>query len=81
MDWLMDVPCAVDVVLGTATIKVDDCAQFALGSIVRLRQQAGADLEVRVSGVPIAAGEVVIADENVALRIGRILPAAGQEPR
>jgi flagellar motor switch protein FliN/FliY len=79
LDWVMDVPCPVDVVLGTTTVKVRDCAAFALNTIVRLKQTAGADLEVRVGGVPIASGEVVIVDENVALRVGRILPPAGQE--
>ena len=77
--WVMDVPCSVEFVLGTATVKVRDCAAFAVNSIVRLRQTAGADLEVRVGGVPIASGEVVIVEENVALRVGRILPPAGQE--
>lgn len=79
MRWLMDVPCPVDFVLGTATVKVRDCAQFAVDSVIRLKQAAGADLEVRVGGVPIFTGEVVIVGENVALRVGRVLPPAGQE--
>jgi flagellar motor switch protein FliN len=79
LGWVMDVPCPVDFVLGTATVKVRDCAAFAVNSIVRLRQTAGADLEVRAGGIPIATGEIVIVDENVALRVGRILPPAGQE--
>lgn|SRR5690242_18095497 len=79
LDWVMDVPCPVDFVLGTTTVKVRECAAFSVNAIVRLKQTAGADLEVRVAGVPIASGEVVIVDENVALRVGRILPPAGQE--
>jgi flagellar motor switch protein FliN len=75
----MDVPCSVDFVLGTATVKVRDCATFAVDTVVRLRQAAGADLEVRVNGVPMFSGEVVIADENVALRVGRVLPPAGED--
>jgi flagellar motor switch protein FliN/FliY len=77
--WLMDVPCPVDFVLGTATVKVRDCATFAVDTVIRLRQAAGSDLEVRVNGIPMFTGEVVIADENVALRVGRVLPPAGQE--
>jgi flagellar motor switch protein FliN/FliY len=77
----MDVPCPVDFVLGTATIKVRDCAAFAPQSIVRLKQAAGADLEVRAGGVPIATGEVVIVEESVGLRLSRMLPPAGQETR
>ena len=79
MRWIMDVPCPVDFVLGTATIKVRDCATFAVDTVIRLKQAAGSDLEVRVGGVPMFTGEVVIADENVALRVGRVLPPAGQE--
>lgn len=79
LEWLMDVPCPVDFVLGTATVKVRDCASFAVNAVIRLKQTAGADLEVQVSGVPVATGEVVIVEENVALRVGRILPPAGQE--
>jgi flagellar motor switch protein FliN/FliY len=75
----MDVPVPVDFVLGTATVKVRDCATFAIDTVVRLKQAAGSDLEVRVNGVPMFSGEVVIADENVALRVGRVLPPAGQE--
>lgn len=72
--WLMDVPCPVDFVLGTTMVKVRECAQFAPGTVLRLREAAGSDLEIRVAGVPIATGEVVIADESVGLRLGRILP-------
>ena len=79
MTWVMDVPCPVDFILGTTTVKVRDCAAFTVNAIVRLKQAAGADLELRVGGIPIASGEVVIADESVSLRVGRILPPAGQE--
>lgn len=79
MRWLMDVPCPVDFVLGTATIKVRDCATFAIDTVIQLRQAAGSDLEVRVGGIPMFTGEVVIANDNVALRVGRVLPPAGQE--
>ena len=75
----MDVPCQVDFVLGTTMIKVRDCMQFARDSVVRLKQVAGSDLEVRVGGVPLVTGEVVIVDETVNLRVNRILPPAGEE--
>jgi flagellar motor switch protein FliN/FliY len=75
----MDIPCPVDFVLGTATVKVRDCAAFAPNTILRLRQPAGSDLEVRVGGVAIALGEVVIVDENVGLRLSRILTPRRQE--
>ena len=79
LGWLMDVPCNVEFILGTTTVKVRDCVRFVPNSIVRLRQSAGADLEVRVGGVPVAAGEVVIVDEVVSLRLSKILPPIGAD--
>jgi flagellar motor switch protein FliN/FliY len=76
---MLDVPCPVEFILGTATVKVGECAQFAADSVVRLRQAAGSDLEVRAAGVAVATGEVVIVDDSVGLRIGRILRPAGLE--
>ena len=70
----MDVPAPLDFVLGTTSITVRECARLAAESVVRLKQVAGADLELRLAGRAVATGEVVIADDNVSLRIGQILP-------
>jgi flagellar motor switch protein FliN/FliY len=77
--WLSDVPCRVEFILGTCTIKVRECVEFQTDSLVRLVQPAGSDLEVRVEGVPIAAGEVLVVNDSSALRVTRILPPAGVE--
>jgi flagellar motor switch protein FliN/FliY len=77
--WLLDVPCPVDFVLGTATVKVRDFVGFGPNSILRLKQAAGADLEVHVGGVPVASGEVVIIDENVGLRVSKLLAPTSLE--
>ncbi|ODS53935.1 MAG: hypothetical protein ABS36_12080 [Acidobacteria bacterium SCN 69-37] len=79
MRWVMDVPSPVDIVLGTTTVKVRECATLAVDTVIRLKQAAGSDLEVRVGGIPMFAGEVVMAGDDVSLRIGRVLPPAGQE--
>ena len=76
---LGDVECAVDFLLGTARISVRECLALEKGSVVRLRQSAGADVEIRVQGVTLARGEVAIIDELTALRISSIAPASGIE--
>jgi flagellar motor switch/type III secretory pathway protein FliN len=78
-DWLMDVVCPVDVILGTAVLKVAECSRLAIGSVVRLRQGAGADLQVRLGGASFAAGEAVMVDDSLSIRIGRILPPSPEE--
>ena len=76
---MLDVKCTVDFVLGSGSLKVRDCLQLELHSIVPLTQAAGSDLEVRVHGITIASGEVVIVDDSTALRISRVTPPAGLE--
>lgn len=77
---MLDVQCTVEFVIGTGVLKVRDCLRLERNSVVRLLQSAGADLEVRVHGVTIANGEVVIVDEDTALRVSRIAPPVGVEP-
>ena len=74
-----DVECAVDFVIGTGRLTVRDCLRLARQSIVTLDQSGGADLELRVHGIPVAVGEVVIMDDVTALRLTRITAPAGLE--
>ena len=76
---MLDVRCTVDFILGTGGLKVRDCLRLERQSIVPLGQAAGSDLEVRVHGITVASGEVVILDDNTALRISRVTPPAGAE--
>jgi len=79
LSQMLDVDCAVDFIIGTGRMKVRDCLRLERQSIVRLDQSGGADLELRVQGVPVAVGEVVIMDDITALRLTRILTPAGVE--
>jgi flagellar motor switch protein FliN len=74
-----DVSCSVEFIIGTGRLTVRDCLRLETNSVIRLDQSAGAELEMRVHGIPIAAGEVVILDDQTALRVMRILPPAGVE--
>ncbi len=72
-----DIECSVDFIIGTGRLKVRDCLRLERQSIVALDQSGGADLELRVHGVPLAMGEVVIMDDVTALRLTRITTPAG----
>jgi flagellar motor switch protein FliN len=78
---LLDVPCVVDVLLGTGRITVRDCLRLKRLSVIRLHQVAGADLDVRVQDVSVAFGEAVIIDESTAIRISSIVAPPGVEGR
>lgn len=76
---MLDILCHVDIVLGTSRISVRDCLKLQRLSVIRLDQAAGSDLDIRVQGVPTAAGEVVIVDESTAIRVTTVAapPGAG----
>jgi flagellar motor switch protein FliN len=74
---LNDVEVSVDFIIGTGQLKVRDCMRLERQSIVALEQSGGADLELRVHGVALAHGEVVIMDDVTALRLTRISPPVG----
>jgi len=76
---LNDVVCQIDVLLGTATVSVRECLRWSRNSVIRLRQDAGTDMQVTVNGVPVAIGEVVIIDDSTAVRVTEILPPPSSE--
>jgi flagellar motor switch protein FliN/FliY len=76
---MLDVVCRVEVVLGTSTITVRDCLKLQRLSVIRLTQSGGSDLELRVHGVPMASGEVVIVDDSTALRVTAVRPPPGAD--
>jgi flagellar motor switch protein FliN len=72
-EHLQDVVCRVDVILGTGSATVRDCLALTHGSIIRLSQVAGADLQVQINGIAIANAEVVIMDDATSVRLTEIL--------
>ena len=77
---LLDVVCVVDFIIGAGSVTMRQCLQLERGSVLRLAQAAGSDLEIRANGIPVASGEVVIVDDSTAIRISRVLPPPGMEP-
>lgn len=72
---LADVPCRVEVVLGTRTLSVRDCIELQAGEVVKIDQPAGADMTLTINGVPVAMGEVLVVDDHTSVRVTEVLPA------
>ncbi|MDR2559115.1 MAG: flagellar motor switch phosphatase FliY [Oscillospiraceae bacterium] len=73
LQLLMGVPLQISVEIGTAKRKVKDILDFTQGTIIELERQAGAPVDVVVNGNLIARGDVVVIDDNFAVRITEIL--------
>jgi len=76
---MLDVVCPVDIVVGSGQITVRESLRLQHNSVIRLMQPAGSDLELRVHGIVVARGEVVIVNDTTAIRVTEILPPPGTE--
>lgn len=70
---LMNVPLNVTVEIGSAIKKVKEILDFSQGTIIELERQAGAPVDIIVNGNLIAKGDVVVIDDNFAVRITEII--------
>jgi|BEDMetMinimDraft_2_1075160.scaffolds.fasta_scaffold17131_2 flagellar motor switch protein FliN len=78
LEALLQVPLEVQVVLGTAYPTLAELAQLQPGDVVVLDSVAGDPVVLEVAGVPFARAEVVVFDDQYAVRIVELLddPAA-----
>lgn len=69
---ILDVPLQVTVELGRTRRQVKEVLDLGAGSIIELDKLTGDPVDILINGKPIAEGEVVIIDENFAVRITKI---------
>ena len=74
---LSDIRLNVDVLIGTGVLTLRECLSLQPRHVVRLLEPAGGDLSIRVHGVTIASGEVMVMDNAAALRVTRVSPPVG----
>lgn len=63
----------VSVELGTASKTVNEVFTMGEGTIIELDKLAGEPADVKVNGVIVARGEVIVVDENFGVRITEII--------
>jgi len=73
LEMIFDVPIRISAELGNSVIKVKDLLNICPGSVVELERQAGESVDLKVNGVLIGKGDVVVVNENFGLRITEIV--------
>jgi flagellar motor switch protein FliN/FliY len=73
LQLLHEVPMAVTVQLGSTRMTVRELLALTPGSVVELDRAAGSPVDVLVNGTLLARGEVVVVDEEYAVRISEIV--------
>ncbi len=78
LDKLINVSLDVSVELGRTRVTLAEVLDYDVGSVVELDRAAGAPVDIRVNGTLLAQGEVVLIDDEYAVRVTAILdPNAG----
>ena len=69
IDRLHDIPLHISVELGRKEMKIKEILEMGQGSVVELDKTAGDYVDLIINGKKFAIGEVMVADENYAVRI------------
>lgn len=76
-DVVLDIPVRLSVELGRTEIPIRDVVNLGRGSVIELDGSPGAPLDVRVNGVLIGRGEVVVInEERLGLRFVEVVSQA-----
>ncbi|MEZ5499559.1 MAG: flagellar motor switch protein FliN [Steroidobacteraceae bacterium] len=73
LEMVLDVPVTLSLEIGNTRMPIRNLLQLNQGSVVELERAAGEPLDVRVNGVLVAHGEVVLLDEKFAIRLTDIV--------
>ena len=73
INMVLDIPMELTVELGRTRKKIGEIIKFSEGSIIELDRIAGESIDIYVNGKNFARGEVVVINENFAVRITEIV--------
>ena len=79
LDMLFDIQMKVIVELGRTVLKIKDILELGPGSIIELDKLSGEPVDILVNGSLVAKGEVVVIDENFAIRVSDVAMGRGTE--
>ncbi|MFJ5716423.1 flagellar motor switch protein FliN [Neobacillus sp. NPDC093127] len=76
---LTDVSVQVSFELGRTKKKVREILELQTGSVLRLDKLAGQHVDVLVNNMPMAAGELVVIEDKLSVRIAEIVSKQERE--
>jgi len=72
---LLDIEVEISAYLGETELSLNDILHLNVGSVIDLKKPAGESVETYVNGRIIGKGEVMVYEQNLAIRINEILDA------
>ncbi len=65
----VDLPLPVEVELDRKRMAVREILDLAAGAVLKMTRSAGENIDIRVGGVLMGFGEIVILEDNMGVRI------------
>jgi flagellar motor switch protein FliN/FliY len=82
LELVFDVPVSLSVELGRTEVAIRDVVNLGRGSIIELDRAPGTPLDVRVNGILIGRGEVVVVNtDKLGLRFVEVVSQAERAKR
>ncbi len=78
LDFVLDVPLEVRVVLGQTQMTVREVLELGAGAVVELDRPYAEPVDLAVNGCVVARGEVVVAGDHFGIRVTQIVSAGGE---
>lgn len=72
---LLDIEVEITAFLGETELTLEEILHLGVGSVIDLQKPAGESVETYVNGRIIGRGEVMVYEQNLAIRINEILDA------
>lgn len=79
VSFVYNVPVTLKVLLGEATLTVNDVLACGKGSVIPLRQKAGEPFKIYLQDRAIAEGEVVQLEDQLGIKITSVIKAGESE--
>jgi flagellar motor switch protein FliN len=75
-----DIPLHIAVEVGRTRLRMLELTRLAVNSVIELKKPAGEPFDVCINGVPVARGEVIMADQSSGVRIVEIQKSGSAAP-
>lgn len=73
LEALYDVPVQVSVVLGRATVKLNQLLKLGKGAVIELDRNVGEPIDIYVNNRMVAKGEIVVVDSKIGVTLTEVV--------
>lgn len=75
LDAVSDIPVSVSVVLGKASMQVNQLLKLGRGAVIELDRKVGEPIDIYVNNRLVARGEVVVVEDKIGVTMTEIIKA------